>query len=151
MYKTTWPIPIFGEKTTMKKVQYALLTLALFVPVLLLAQGGPPPGEPHGGHHLPTVDDQLDHMSRRLNLTDAQKPRVKAILQDQRDQMKPVMDDTSAPREENQAKMRDIHEKSAAKIRDILTDEQKAKFDKMQGERREHMGEEHGQGAPPPQ
>lgn len=136
----------------MKKVQYAtlMLALALFAPALLLAQGGPPPDEPGGRHHMQTVDEVLDHMSKKLNLTDAQKPQVKAILQDEHDQSKQVMDNSSGSREENHAKMRDIHEKSAAKIREILTDEQKAKFDKMQAGHHEHMGEGHGQGAPPP-
>jgi periplasmic protein CpxP/Spy len=138
----------------MKTFRYALLmlALALFAPALLLAQaGGPPPGDTSAaGRHMPSVDDQLDDLSNKLNLTDAQKPKVKTILQEQRDQMKQVMDSSSGSREDTRAKMREIHEKSAAKIRGILNAEQKAKFDKMQAEHRDHMGAEHGQGAPPP-
>ncbi|MFZ1919061.1 MAG: hypothetical protein WAU58_15915 [Terriglobales bacterium] len=137
----------------MKAFRYALLimALALFAPALLLAQGGPPPGDTSAaGRHMPSVDDQLDNLSSKLNLTDAQKPKIKAILQDERDQMKQVMDNTSGSREESRAKMREIHEKSAAKMRGILNAEQQAKFDKMQAEHRDHMGAEHGQGAPPP-
>ena len=135
----------------MKTLRYAMLmlALALFAPPILLAQGGPPPGETSAaGRHMPSVEEQLENMSHRLSLTEAQKPQVKTILQDQRDQMKQVMDNSSGSTDENRAKMREIHEKSAARIRAVLTAEQKAKFDKMQ-EHREHPGEGH-EGAPPP-
>ncbi|MGA9529162.1 MAG: hypothetical protein WBS24_13700 [Terriglobales bacterium] len=138
----------------MKKLKLAVLMLALFVPAGLLGQGGGP-GGPGGGQpgaerHMPTVDEQLDNLSQKLNLTDGQKPQVKTILQDQRDQMKKFMDGSSGPSEENRSKMRELHEAAAAKIRAILTDEQKTKFDKMQEQHRKHM-EGHGdQSAPPP-
>ncbi len=137
----------------MKTLRYALLMLAmaLFAPAVLLAQAGAPPtGESGSGHHIPSVDDQLDNLSHKLNLTDAQKPQVKALLKDQRDQMVQIMDNSSGSREENRAKMRDIHEKYVANLRGILNAEQKAKFDKMEAEHHQHRGEEHGQSAPAP-
>jgi periplasmic protein CpxP/Spy len=139
----------------MKTLKYLLLMLALAMPAALLAQDNPPP-PPAGGpsqmaHHMPSVDDQLDHLSSKLSLTDAQKPQVKTILQDQQDQMAALMSNNSGSREEMHAKMRDIHEKANAKIRAILTDDQKAKFDQMHAERHGHMGGHGGdQGAPPP-
>lgn len=140
----------------MKKLKYAVLMMALFVPVALLAQeggpGGPGGGQGHG-RYMPSVDEQLDHLSQKLNLTDAQKPQIKAILQDQHDQMKKVLDNSSGPSEENRSKMRDIHEAAGAKIRAILSAEQKATFDKMQDQHRKHTEEGHGSDhdAPPPQ
>lgn len=139
----------------MKTLQYLLLLLAFATPAALLAQDNPPP-PPAGGqgqmaHHMPSVDDQLAHLSSKLSLTDDQKPQVKTILQDQQDQMSALMSSNSGSRQDMHAKMRDIHEKSNAKIRAILTDDQKAKFDKMQSERRGRMGGGGGdQGAPPP-
>lgn len=139
----------------MKTLKYLLLLLAFATPAALLAQDNPPPAGGPGqmAHHMPSVDDQLNHLSSKLNLTDDQKTQIKPILQDQQDQMAALMSNNSASREETHAKMRDIHEKSNAKIRAILTDDQKAKFDKMQSERRGRMG--HGGGdqgsAPPPQ
>jgi Spy/CpxP family protein refolding chaperone len=135
----------------MKQLKYALLMLALFAPAALIAQaaGDPGGGQMEAGPHAASVDDQLDDLSQKLNLTDAQKPQVKTILQDQRDQMKQAMTNSSASREETRSKMRGIHKASSAKIRALLNDEQRAKFDAMQGQHR-HMGEKHGEGAPPP-
>ena len=139
----------------MKIFQYLLLMLALATPAALLAQDNPPPA-PAGGpgqmaHHMPSVDEQLNHLSSKLNLTDDQKTQIKPILQDQQDQVSQLMSNNSGSREETHAKMRDIHEKSNAKIRALLTDDQKGIFDKMQSERRGHMGGRGGdQGAPPP-
>lgn len=130
----------------MKQLRYALLMLALFVPAALSAQAGGSPGEGQmqKGPHMPSVDDQLADLSQKLDLTDAQKPQVKAILQDQQDQMKQAMGNSS--REEARAKMREIHKASSAKIRALLTNDQKAKFAEMQSQRRQKQGE-----APPPQ
>ena len=129
----------------MKKVRYALLMLALLAPAGLIAQMGGPGGGPGGrvgGHRrMPSVDDEVKHLKKELNLTDTQKTQVKTILQDQRDQMKQVMEDSSGSREDNWSKMREIHEKSSVKIRDLLTDEQKTKYDKLQEERRQRAQE----------
>lgn len=132
----------------MKKLRYALLMLALAAPAAMVAQGE---GGGGMGRHMPSVDDQLANMSKQLNLTDEQKPQVKAILQDQQDQMKAAMENSSGSREDTRAKMRQIHETSNTKIRALLTDDQKATFDKMQQERMKRM-QQHGgdQGAPPP-
>ena len=145
-------IPISGE-TTMKTLKYALLMLALFItPAALIAQAGDAPGggQMEAGPHTASVDDQLADLSQKLNLTDAQKPQVKTILQEQHDKMKQVMENSSASHDESRSKMRSIHEASRARIRTLLTDDQKATFDKIQGPHR-HMGEKHGEGAPPPQ
>jgi Spy/CpxP family protein refolding chaperone len=132
----------------MKQLKYALLMLALFAPAALSAQAGGSPGEGQmqKGPHMASVDDQLDDLSQKLNLTDAQKPQVKTILQDQQDQMKQAMGNSSASGEETRAKMRGIHKASSAKIRALLTSEQKAKLDEMQSQHRQKHGE-----APPPQ
>ena len=140
----------------MRIVRYSVLAVALLAPIGLLAQGGPPDGaaEGMGGHRrMPSVDDQVKDLTSKLNLTDAQQSQVRTILQDQRDQMKKVMEDSSGSRKDNWSKMRELHQQSSAKIRDVLTDEQKPKYDKLEDERRERMQHRRGgdQGAPPDQ
>ena len=51
--------------------------------------------------------------------------------------MQKAMQDSSGSREDNWSKMREIHEQSDAKLRDLLTGEQKTKYDKIQQERRQ--------------
>jgi hypothetical protein len=47
--------------------------------------------------------------------------------------------------------MQSIHEASAGKIRALLTDDQKATWDRMQERRKQHMGDKQGAAPPPPQ
>lgn len=141
----------------MKKLGYVLLAAALMAPVGLLAQnsasGEGQPESRMGRHHMPDVDTQLQRLSKKLKLTDEQKPQVKTILEDQRDQMQKLMQDSSGSRGENHQKMREIHKNASSKIRALLTDEQKNKYDKLEAKRRErmekHMG--HHGGAQPDQ
>jgi Spy/CpxP family protein refolding chaperone len=98
---------------------------------------------------------QLEHMQKHLNLTADQTTQVKAIFADTDTQMASLHQDASIPREQKWAKMKSIHEASQTKIRSILTDDQKPKFDAMiahEHERmEEHGGRQHGEaGAPLP-
>ena len=108
---------------------------------------GPSGGGMHGGpggHQMPSIDDQVKHLTKQLKLTDDQQSKVHAILQSQRDQMKQLMEDTSTPRPEKRAKMISIHQTTTGKIRDLLNDDQKKKYDDMlqqqQERRQEHRG-----------
>ncbi len=139
--------------------------------IFALAQGHPGSGERmHGG--MP--QDMVEHISRELNLTDAQKEQVKAIL-----------DSQNAAADERRAKLEDIHKQIDAatangqfdeaqvrtlanqqaqlmademvehlrmhsKLYGLLTAEQKVKADQMM---KEHGGPHHGPGpghGPPP-
>jgi len=145
----------------MRTARYALLMLAFLAPAGLVAQMGGPGGGPRGWgrgpmggpRRMPTVEDELKELTQQLKLTDEQKPKVKAILQDQHDQMRRLMEESSGTPEENRSKMREIHENSSAKIRELLTDEQKTKYDKLLEERRRRMEERRRgpEGGPPPE
>ena len=139
----------------MKKIRYALLMLALLAPAALLSQESSPAENQQAsgprGRHMRNVDQQLTRLSKRLRLTDEQKPQVKAILQDQNDQMQQLWQNSPGSRAENRQKMRDIHQTASDKLRALLTDDQKAKYDKMEAKREEHV-ERHrgGEGASQP-
>ena len=138
----------------MKKLRYALLTLALLAPAGLVAQNsGASEGQPAAGprhRHIPDVDQQLARLSKKLKLSDEQKPQVKAILQDQHDQMQQLWQNSSGSRQENVQKMHEIHDSASSKIRAVLTDDQKTKYDKLEAKRQQRMEKRHGgQGAPP--
>jgi len=117
--------------------------LAMFIAITVLlftascfAQEQRGPGG-RGGRQMPSVDDQTKDLTAALKLSDDQSKQVHAILQDQQDQRIKLMQDQSMSREEKMPKMRDIHESAAAKIRALLNDDQKKKFDDMEKERQE--------------
>ena len=90
----------------MRHARYALLMLVILVPAGLVAQGGWGGGHPGRGRNMPSVDDQVKDLTQQLNLTDTQQTQVKTILQDQRDQVKKLMDDSSGSREDKRSKAR---------------------------------------------
>jgi len=132
----------------MKKLRYALLMLALLAPAALLSQESSPADNQQAsgrrGRHMPSVDQQLTRLSRKLKLTDEQKPQVKAILQDQQDQMQQLWQNSPGSRAETRQKMHDIHQAASDKLRALLTDDQKAKYDKMEAKREQHMERHRG-------
>jgi periplasmic protein CpxP/Spy len=109
-------------------------------------QAGPRPGGPGGGMR----GNQVDFLTKKLNLTPDQVTQVKAIDADAMDQMKALHEDTSIAGPDKRAKMMDIHKTSQDKIRALLTDDQKTKFDALQAQAREHRGNHGGGDGPPP-
>lgn len=105
------------------------------------APSGPPPG---GGPGMEAR--RLEMLTKRLSLTTDQQAQVKAILDDNQKQMQALRDDSSTSREEKRPKMMELRKATDEKIRAVLTDEQKTKFDAMQAEMRDRMRQ-----GPPPQ
>ncbi len=89
----------------------------------------------HTVHPRAVEESEIGSLSKKLKLTDAQKNRVKTILGKKDEQIKRVTEDPSLQRVDNRykkyRKIAEIHDKYRAKIRKLLTDEQKAKFDKV--------------------
>jgi Spy/CpxP family protein refolding chaperone len=89
----------------------------------------------HTVHRKAVEESEIDSLSKKLKLTDAQRPRVQGILGKKDEQIKRVTENQSLQRADNRykkyRKLAEIHDKYRAKIRKLLTDEQKAKFDKV--------------------
>ena len=112
-------------------------------------QAGPQGGR-HGGPGR--EEHQIEFLTKKLNLSPDQVTQVKAIDDDSRQQMMAVRSDTSLSADEKKPKMMAIHQASQGKIRGVLNDEQKTKFDAMQAQMQERrQSRESGQGAPAPQ
>ena len=97
-------------------------------------------------------EHRLEMLTRKLNLTPDQVASVKAAMDSSHQQMMALREDTSIPRDQKRPKMEAIHQDEQAKIKAVLNDDQKAKFEameaKMREEREAHRG--HGDDAPPP-
>ena len=126
----------------MSIVVFCLLTLALGAYAFQNPQDQGK-GERGGrmGRGPMSVDDHVKYLTSKLQLTDDQSAKVKAILEDQRQQAQTLMRDDSLSQEDKRSKMRSLREASASKIRDLLNEDQKKVYDQMEKERREHMRE----------
>ena len=102
-------------------------------------QSAPGMGGHMGHRHMPTVDDQLKHMTKKLNLSDDQQAKLKPILEDQRKQMEGIRNDSSLSREDRFGKMREIRQSSDTQIKSVLNDDQQKNFDKMREEQANRM------------
>jgi len=80
---------------------------------------------------FPTVQERLDRMTEALTLTDDQKPKVKAALEEQKDAMTAL-----APEDRRGEKAKTIREDFNKKMKAILTPEQNEKFEKFQSSMR---------------
>lgn len=82
----------------------------------------------------------FDALANALNLTEDQKPKVKPIIEDMQQQLKDLRGDTTLTSTEKRSKMKDIRTATTAKLKDILTPEQLAKWSAMgPGNRRPPM------------
>jgi periplasmic protein CpxP/Spy len=130
----------------------ALCTATLYVAPMMAqdaAPAAPPAGQMRGGpgHR----GDMVEMLTKKLNLTPDQVTQVKAINADAMTQAKAVHDDSSLSQADMRSKMMDIHKTSQDKIRGILTDEQKTKYDAMQAEMKAKMQERRQGGGDAPQ
>jgi Spy/CpxP family protein refolding chaperone len=83
---------------------------------------------PKGKRNMMTVDQQLDMMKQRLNLTDEQVPKVKAALEDRNKQMAEIR---QLPQDERREKMMALRDEQSKKMKGILTPDQYTKYESM--------------------
>ncbi len=94
------------------------------------AQAGPSGGHMGRGQRM-SPDEELQSLDKTLKLTDDQKSHIKPILEDRQQKMESLRSDTSLSGRDRWGKMRSIREESNSKIRNLLNDDQKKKFDAL--------------------
>jgi protein CpxP len=122
------------------------------LPAMAQDPATPPPaaGPQHGGRGGRMEGRQLDFLTKKLNLTPDQVTQIKAIDDDSMKQYKALHEDTSTAGQDRRAKMMEIRKASQDKIRGVLTDDQKTKYDALQAEMRERRESRGGGEGPPP-
>jgi Spy/CpxP family protein refolding chaperone len=88
---------------------------------------GPPPGPRGGMRGGPT----LEQLTTALNLTDDQKPKVKAALDTRDQKMTDLRADTTLSQEDRRTKMQAIRQDMSDQMKAVLTTEQFAKWQQM--------------------
>jgi Spy/CpxP family protein refolding chaperone len=81
-----------------------------------------------GKRGMPTVEQQMERMTTALDLTDAEKPKVKAVLEDTSKKRQEIMSDTSLDRAAIREKMQPITDEQNKQMKAILTDDQYTKY-----------------------
>src|SRR5208337_4360459 len=108
-------------------------------------------GRHHGYHGQPDPAERTARLTKKLNLTSDQ--------QSEKSQMESLHQDTSLSQQDRRAKMMDIRQVTDSQIRGLLDSTQQKKWDEMQAEREQRMGNRHsggpdggsGQPSAPPQ
>ena len=113
-------------------------------------QSGQGMGRGMGHRPMMSVDDQLQHLTKKLKLSDDQQAKLKPILEDQNKQMQAIHNDSSLSREDRFSKMQDLRQSSDTQIKSVLNEEQQKSFDKMREEQHDRMQHWHRGGDTPP-
>lgn len=134
----------------MKLIRLTTLLAACLFALAAGAQQNTPTqenGEHKHGGQMRSSDDMVQDLTTKLNLTADQQTKIKSILDESHQQMQATMNDQSLSKEDKRAKMKSTHESIQAKVREVLTDEQKPKFDAMMKDMENNMHGKNGQGA----
>ncbi len=89
-----------------------------------------PSGPVAAGGGQPSLDQVRDRLVKALKLSDDQLTKLEPILGDSREQLRALQ---GLPEADRRAKAQKIREAARVRIREILTDEQKARYDEMSG------------------
>lgn len=86
-----------------------------------------------------SVEEQVSDLKEELALTDDQADQITDILKEQRNQMENLRESFDGERGQMRDKFREIREKTNTQIKELLTDEQKEKYDEFVEERQSRM------------
>jgi Spy/CpxP family protein refolding chaperone len=89
-------------------------------------------GEKKGGKRGYSVEQQVERMTELLTLTEAQKPKVKEVLEKGNKERQEMFKDSSVPQDQRREKMQALMKKQDTELKAILTP---AQFEKWQKER----------------
>ncbi len=79
----------------------------------------------------PTPEKRAANLAELLDLTDDQRDKVKEIFVDQDKQTSAVWNDTELSVEARNKKLADVRSDAVHKVRDVLNDEQRKKYDAL--------------------
>jgi hypothetical protein len=126
---------------TMSRPQFLgkFSSLALALAIMLLrgssmAQGAPPASTPQQAprtHRSPTIEDRVRVLAKSLELSEAQHAAVIKILEDRQQQTLRIRQNTTISGSARIAQFRALQDNTVMRIRAVLNEEQKKKYDPL--------------------
>jgi Spy/CpxP family protein refolding chaperone len=89
----------------------------------------------------PVRGDRFEQLSKRLELKDDQKPKVKQIFDDSQQQLRTL-------RQESEPRVNEIRQQTDTRLKEVLTPEQWQRFEQMRNEMRSRRGGRDERGMP---
>jgi hypothetical protein len=105
---------------------------------------------PHPDMPKMDVEKELARMTKRYGLSESQKSQIRLVLVDVKTKMDALSKDSSTEFGERMQRMRAIHEEQTSRISAILSDEQRAKYQKDTERQAHDQGDGPPDGPPPP-
>lgn len=90
---------------------------------------------------LPTPEEVVEKLDSKLSLSDDQKAKITPIIAERQQRMRAAAANQSGRRFKKAREMKSIYKDSDEKIKAVLTDEQKKKYDELEKQMREEMKE----------
>lgn len=112
----------------MRSILAKLAVVALVTIGTLVAQSA---------HPGPDPQKQVNHLTRKLALTADQQSQILPILTDRKAQVEGVNTDTTLTPKQRNAKLKAVRADSESRLRNVLTDTQRAAYDQMREQERE--------------
>lgn len=134
----TWTVKLrtWGSRAFLS---LALLSPNLFSGALVLAQVAAAPATParptHQGYRRPTIDNVVKGLAKNLDLNEAQQSAVKKILEQRQQETLRIRLDPSIPPEARIDRIRALQETTVERIRAVLNEEQRKKYDPLAPQR----------------
>jgi len=122
--------------------RWSLLALMTIAGLFVLVQANTMVGQGfgmrrHARGQMPSVDDQLQRMSKALNLNEDQQSKIKPVLTQQRTEMQQIRNNSSISNDEKFSKIRNTHQQASSQIKALLNEDQQKRFHEFQQKQRE--------------
>lgn len=132
-----------------RQFHLVLLSLGLALAGTVWAQQGTPTTAPTTKHmHAVDPQQQLEHLTKQLQLTPDQQAKILPILQQRDQQLQALRGDSSLKPADRRAKAMSIVQDSTQQMDAVLNDQQRAKAKAMREKAMERMEERRGQHMP---
>jgi len=98
---------------------------------LVIAQDASSAPDKKGGKRGMSSDQLMEKYTEQLSLTDEQKPKVKALLEDQGKKRREIFRDSALDQQQKKEKFQGTMEAQNKKMKEILTADQYKKYQEM--------------------